>query len=157
MDFYPTPESATIALLSRVTLSRDIWEPACGEMDISKVLEAHHHCVKSTDITSGNDFFGYHEHVECDIVTNPPFSMGLEFVEHALKLTSGKVYMLLPIGFMTSASRRPLMTSGHLEKAIILVKRLRIRTHYGEINSQFNHVWYVFNKENHRPAILEFI
>jgi len=156
VDFYPTPESATLALLHCVQLSHDVWEPACGKLDISRVLEANGHTVKSTDIVFGTDFFDCHYEVSCDIVTNPPFSMGLKFVEHALKLTSGRVCMLLPIGFMTSASRNHLMTSGRLEKAIVLAKRLKIETHYGKVSSQFNHVWYIFNKSHTGPAILEF-
>jgi len=39
-EFYPTPPEATRALLSVECFEGDIWEPACGDGAISKVLEA---------------------------------------------------------------------------------------------------------------------
>ena len=37
-EFYPTPPEATLALLSAETFDGSIWEPACGEGHIAKVL-----------------------------------------------------------------------------------------------------------------------
>jgi len=37
-DFYPTPKEATQALLDREEFEGNIWEPACGEGHMSKVL-----------------------------------------------------------------------------------------------------------------------
>jgi len=37
-EFYPTPPEATRALLSVESFEGDIWEPACGDGAISKVL-----------------------------------------------------------------------------------------------------------------------
>ena len=39
-NFYPTPPEATRALLSVETFDGPIWEPACGQGHIAKVLEA---------------------------------------------------------------------------------------------------------------------
>ena len=156
LDHYPTPQSAVDTLLAHVKLSDTVWEPACGQLDISRVLQKAGHTVISTDIIHNQDFFKYDDAITHDIVTNPPFSHGLKFVEHALRLTSGNVCMLLPIGFMTSLSRFHLMRSGKLVQAIVLVKRLKIKTHYGEVSSQFNHVWYVFNNLNQTAPILGF-
>ncbi len=144
-DYYPTPSEATLILLANQELSANIWEPACGQLHISKVLEEKGHRVKSTDINEGEDFFEQDTVFTGDIVTNPPFKYAQKFVEHALTLTSGRVCMLMALGFMTSQSRKPLMTSGKLEKIIIITKRLKIETHYGEITSQFNHAWFIFN------------
>ena len=51
-DFYPTPPEATEALLNRYEFNRDIWEPACGDGAISKVLDAKGHDVISTDLNN---------------------------------------------------------------------------------------------------------
>lgn len=154
-DYYPTPRVATEVLLHHQYLEVDIWEPACGELDISKVLIEKGHRVKSTDINLGDDFFLTSTKFSGDIVTNPPYSHAKEFVEHGLRLASGRTCMLMALGFMTSQSRKPLMNSGKLEKIIVITKRLKIQTHYGEISSQFNHAWFVFNPQGtHRTEII---
>lgn len=39
-DYYPTPPEATQALLGVESFDGDIWEPACGDGAICRVLEA---------------------------------------------------------------------------------------------------------------------
>jgi hypothetical protein len=107
-EFYPTPPEATRALLSVETFHGSIWEPACGDGGIAKVLEDHGHAVVSTDLhaygvgTSGVDFLREIQPRARHIVTNPPYGRGLadRFVLNALKLTrstGGKVAMLLDL------------------------------------------------------------
>jgi hypothetical protein len=38
-DFHPTPEIATVKLLEREKFHGEIWEPACGDGAMSRVLE----------------------------------------------------------------------------------------------------------------------
>ncbi len=105
-EFYPTPPEATRALLSVESFDGPIWEPACGEGSIAKVLTDHGHAVVSTDLyaygfgKSGVDFLRQREPRAKHIVTNPPYGNGLadRFLRHALSLaalTGGKVAMLL--------------------------------------------------------------
>lgn len=107
-EFYPTPLAATRALLTVEAFDGSIWEPACGEGHISKVLAAAGHEVVSTDLVSygfgegGRDFLAERAPLARNIVTNPPYGRGLAdaFVKHALALaatTGGKVAMLLNI------------------------------------------------------------
>ena len=49
-DFYPTPSYATEALMNREFFSQKIWEPACGNGAICKVLEERGHTTVSTDL-----------------------------------------------------------------------------------------------------------
>lgn len=49
-DFYPTPPEAVRALLSVETFEGSIWEPACGDGAISKVLLDAGHEVVSSDL-----------------------------------------------------------------------------------------------------------
>src|SRR5215470_5861126 len=49
-DFYPTPPEAVRALLSVEQFDGPIWEPACGDGAISRVLEEQGHQVTSTDL-----------------------------------------------------------------------------------------------------------
>ena len=105
-EFYPTPPEATRALLSAESFDGDIWEPACGEGHISKVLTEAGYSVVSTDLigygygTPNRDFLAERKPLAKHIVTNPPYGRGLAdaFVSHALKLTretGGTVAMLM--------------------------------------------------------------
>lgn len=118
-EFYPTPPEATRALLSVETFDGDIWEPACGDGRIAKVLSEHGHTVVATDLhaygvgTSGIDFLREKNSRAKHIVTNPPYGRGLAdaFVKHALTLTretGGKVAMLLNMASLC----HPLRTAG---------------------------------------------
>lgn len=54
-DFYPTPAHVTEALLERETFKGTMWEPACGDGAMSRILEQKlPHCrIVSTGI---NDY-----------------------------------------------------------------------------------------------------
>lgn len=88
-DFYPTPPALTEALLSVETFDHDIWEPACGDGAISKLLEARGHNVVSTDLvdrgygTPRRDFLMERGDEGDCLITNPPFRLWYEFAEHA--------------------------------------------------------------------------
>ena len=49
-DYYATDPKAVEMLLELEQFSPVIWEPACGEGHISKVLQAHGYQVISTDL-----------------------------------------------------------------------------------------------------------
>lgn len=111
-DFYPTPPEATIALLNVETFDGPIWEPACGDGAISKVLEAAGLPVISSDLVdrgygeSNIDFLMEWQARTPHIVTNPPFKLALQFVEHALSLTTGKVCLLGRLAWLEGQTRR---------------------------------------------------
>lgn len=105
-EFYPTPPEAVRALLSVEGFDGSIWEPACGEGAIAKVLAATGHEVVSTDRyaygfgETGVDFLAEQRPRARHIVTNPPYGHGLAdaFMVKALTLsreTGGKVALLL--------------------------------------------------------------
>ena len=84
-DYYATDPKAVEMLLELEQFAPVIWEPACGEGHISKVLQAHGYQVISTDLVYRG--FGDPEPLdflketldgfEGDIITNPPYSTGL--------------------------------------------------------------------------------
>ena len=114
-DYYATDPRAVELLLEMEAFAPVIWEPACGEGHISKVLEAHGHEVISTDLIYRGfgdpdplDFLTETiEGFEGDIITNPPYSVGLEFVERALESVrpGGKVAMFLKVQFLEGQKR----------------------------------------------------
>lgn len=107
-DLYPTPPDVTVGLLLFLSLPKGtkIWDPACGEGDMVDVFEKMGYPGSSgTDILDGTDF------LQCDtangadwIITNPPFSLAEEFIEHCAIL--GKPFALLLKSQFWHASRR---------------------------------------------------
>lgn len=121
-DYYATdPHSVEIFLdaLKRdfVVIRNKIWECACGEGNISEVLEKNGYQVMSTDLIdrgygiSGVDFLNcMYKEPEVDILTNPPYKYAKEFVEHALEISSKGDYviMYLKIQFLEGKARKKL-------------------------------------------------
>jgi hypothetical protein len=115
-EFYPTPPEATRALLAVEEFDGPIWEPACGDGGIAKVLSDHGHAVISTDLhaygygETGIDFLRERTPRAKHIVTNPPYGFGLadRFVTKALALTAetgGKVAMFLNLSSLCHRQR----------------------------------------------------
>jgi hypothetical protein len=98
-----------------------LWECACGEADISRILESARFEAITTDLVDrgfgrgGNDFLTFHATYADHIVTNPPYSpppgLAARFVERALTRIrpGGTVCMLLPINWEAAQSHRHLM------------------------------------------------
>ena len=81
-DFYPTPCEVTLSLLNFLMIPKNkiIWEPACGDGDMSRVMQEIGYTVKESDIQKGEDFLEI-PIKECDwIITNPPFSKAEQFI-----------------------------------------------------------------------------
>jgi hypothetical protein len=121
-EFYPTPPQATRALLSVEPFDGSIWEPACGEGHISKVLTGAGYEVVSTDLIQRGygqgevDFLQQTRPLAKHIITNPPYGRGLgdAFVLKALELTAatgGSVAMLLNLASLAHPSRHAFWVS----------------------------------------------
>lgn len=121
-EFYPTPVEGTRALLSVERFDGPIWEPACGNGAISKVLHQAGYHVVSTDLidrgysTGRINFLAESQPRAKHIITNPPYGGGLadSFVRHALRLTretGGSVAMLLDFASLAHPLRHALYIS----------------------------------------------
>jgi hypothetical protein len=147
-DQYETPAWATRALVPHIPERvRNIWEPACGSGKMVAEL-SRTHSVGGTDIQSGEDFFSTQGYGGDAIITNPPYSIAQEFIEHALELTmaqSGFVAMLLRCDFDHAKTRRHLFSNhAAFAKKLVLTKRIRwIEDSKG--SPSFNHAWYLFD------------
>ena len=131
-DFYPTPPKATKALLAAETFEGDIWEPACGDGAISKVLEEAGYTVHSSDLidrgygTSGVDFLLDYQTTADNIITNPPFKHSQEFVEHALRRSHKKVAMLCRLAWLEGKARQRLFQSTPIARVWVFSARISI-------------------------------
>ena len=129
-DFYPTPPEGTEALLRVEQFAGPIWEPACGDGAISKVLAEHGYEVISTDLvnrgfgTSRVDFLMEHRSLAPNIVTNPPFKMVAPFLRQSLNLSTRKVAMLLRLACLEGTERREIYDSSPLARVWVFSRRL---------------------------------
>jgi hypothetical protein len=99
-SFYRTPPPVTHGLLAAERFQRVIWEFACGDGSISKVLIENGHEVISTDLIDrgygegGRDFLQERKRRADAAVTNPPFERADEFAQHLIKLGVRKFALL---------------------------------------------------------------
>lgn len=127
-DYYPTPPHATEALLRVESFLGAVWEPACGQGDISRTLEAAGYSVVSTDLVNRGygtpriDFLMERESQAPNIVTNPPFKMAEDFARHALSMAPHKVAFLLRLNFLEGIARRDVLE--RLARVWVFSKRL---------------------------------
>jgi hypothetical protein len=163
MDFYPTPERGTQALLRVETFIGDIWEPACGDGSMSRAIESFGYKVYSTDIQPrgyGNrlDFFFAGDLLAPNIITNPPFVLSQEFAERALLLGCNKLALLNKLAFLEGVDRTKWLQTTPLKNVWVFSRRLKM-TRNGEEErikggGMIAFAWFVWEKEySGRPMI----
>jgi hypothetical protein len=104
-DFYETPYSMTEHLVRNEVFDSalSVCEPACGDGAIVKVLKD---CFDG-EITSYDvevDFLTETKQYNY-IITNPPFSLALEFVKKAKTVATDKFALLLPLSYLHGKQR----------------------------------------------------
>ena len=110
-DFYPTPAWATEALLDYESFEGDVWEPACGDGAMAKVLTNAGLTVYSTDLHNrgfgvpGINFLMTKGWALDNIITNPPFGLAEEFILRALCMAKKKVAIFSRLAILESAGR----------------------------------------------------
>lgn len=109
-DFYETPYSLTWQLLENegFDFSRKVLEPSCGNGAISNELikKFGPENVEYSDISEGHDFLLREEWDKVDyIITNPPFSLAMEFILKAKKIAKNKFAFLLPLSYLHGEER----------------------------------------------------
>lgn len=157
-DYYATEPKALELLLEQITLDKNIWECACGEGHLGKVLEEHGYTVKATDLIDrgygrgGTDFLQQTEIWHGDILTNPPYKYAQEFVEKALSLIPDghKVIMFLKVQFLEGKARRKMFEKYPPKYVYVSSSRLRCALNgdfdrYAKSNA-VTYAWYIWEK-----------
>jgi len=117
-DFYATHPTALEKFLPEIRL-RNVWECACGEGHLAKVLDRIGLLGKASDLVdrgygeTGENFLDSFKKWDGDILTNPPYKDALMFCQHALRRISGnnKVVMLMRIQFLEGQRRKSFLQS----------------------------------------------
>ena len=159
-DLYETPACAVHALLAVEPVPLSCWEAACGPGAIVRVLRQSGRAVIATDLNdwgcpdskSGVDFLLERKGPPGvpAIVTNPPFKLAEEFVEHAINLAP-EVYMLLRLAFLEGMRWRTKGFQDHLARVWVFAPRLPFMHRHGydgpkNSNSGMPFAWFVFHR-----------
>jgi len=155
-DYYATPKIAVDELLRLETFNRDVWECACGEGHISKVLESNGYNVKSTDLVDRGygevqDFLTTTERIDYDIITNPPFSKATEFLTHAMEIMEqgNRLVMLLRIQFLEGVKRGQIYKEYPPKKIYVSSRNIRCAKNGDFKNATGNastYCWFIWEK-----------
>ena len=169
-DYYATEPHAVELLLAEEQFSPVIWECACGEGHLSKVLESRGYRVISTDLIyrgygdlESLDFLKYTlDGFDGDIITNPPYRYALEFIQRALESVKPgrKVAMFLKLQFLEGKERKHFFLENPPKVVYVSSSRLKCA-----INGEFEKVkssavayaWFVWVKGFHGDPIIRWI
>lgn len=159
-DAYWTPGWCTQTVLDRVEFPPMIWEPACGEGHICRVLQVCRLSFVGSDLVdhgygeTGIDFLAAEKMPPgcTSIMTNPPYALAEAFIRKALELTKphqGRVAMLLRNEYDCAARRRDLFEHPAFYKKIVLTKRPRwfdkeTERIYKSSSPRHNFAWFVW-------------
>lgn len=159
-DYYATHPKAVELLLEQEKFCNEVWEPACGEGHISKVLENNGYKVHSSDLIYrgyGNlgsvDFLKFEtdKELKIDIISNPPYSYAKDFVEKSLDLIQNgcKVAMFLKLQFLEGKSRKELFKK-YPPKVVYVSSARLLCAKNGEFekypSSAVAYAWFVWEK-----------
>lgn len=169
-DYYATDPKAMELLLEVENFAPVVWECACGEGHLSKVLEEHGHKVISTDLI----YRGYGSskpldflreatnYFDGDIITNPPYKYALEFVQRALEIIppGRKVAMFLKLTFLEGQKRKDFFLHNPPKTVYVSSSRL-ICAMNGEFekypSSAVAYAWFVWEKGYAGDPVIKWI
>ncbi len=164
-DFYVTPASGVERFLAAEQFPGITWEPACGDGAISKQLGPR---TVSTDVVTNRgfrcrrmDFLTDKPTFKFDhIVTNPPFTHTMEFVQRALGYRPKKVAMLARLLWLEGKSRREFFETSGLTRVWVYSGRINVARNgddYGGKPGMVAYAWYVWERGHRGPATLGWI
>jgi hypothetical protein len=155
-DFFPTPAWATEALVDNERFDGDIWECACGNGAMSRVLEGVNHKTVSSDLfdrgygESGIDFLTASRKSD-NIITNPPYNAAEGFVAKGLELAERKFALLLRLAFLEGANRqRTIFSQSPPARVWVFSERITFYPDGAEVKGSGTtaYAWFVWDKDS---------
>jgi hypothetical protein len=157
-DLYVTPPWCVHALVPHLMRPRRVWEPAAANGQMAAALRECGLEVVTSDIATGTDFLAEQDVRGVDhVITNPPYALAQEFIEHALKLMCpgrGAVAMLLSAQYDFAKTRQHLFGPPFAKK---LALTRRIVWFEPKIASPSeNHCWMIWDWQYIGPPTLAY-
>ena len=151
-DFYPTPTWCYENLDINWSQFSTAHEPCCGDGRIIDWLEEQGVPTTYSEINEELDFFEWNEEVDL-ILTNPPFSLAQEFIDHALPRAQTTI-MLMRINYLGSIKRHEWWKEKCPTALYVLSKRPSFT---GAGTDATEYCWYVWDKTNRLPTGIQFV
>ena len=176
-DFYATNPKAVEMLLEKYQFNENgNWLECCvGQGHISKVIENKFNCnVDGIDIvdrgypnTIVSDYLTWETDTKYDnIISNPPYSLGKEFVEKSIELLNdnGKLAMFLKVQFLEGDKRED-MYDKYPPKYIYVFRNRMATWNNGEpldTNGKrwattMCHAWFIWEKNSTTEPIIRWL
>jgi len=165
-DFYPTPPDAIYPLLEREKFEGEIWACACGDGAISNILKEYNYNVYSSDLIDRNygetgiDFLKSNKKTD-NIITNPPFKLGIDFAYHSNQLATKKIALFSRINFLEGVARSKMFKLTPIKKVYIFSRRITFtnpdsnkKTHGG---GMLAFAWYIWERGYEGKPYIEWI
>ena len=168
-DYYATDPKAMYKLLEYEKFNKNIWEPACGEGNLSKVLKEHGHNVYSTDLIDRGyqdelmDFLNTENKWFGDIITNPPFKYATEFIKKSLESIEleNKVAMFMKLNYLSGVKRYNEIYSIYPPQRVYVFSSRIACSKNNDPNlfkgGAMDYAWFVWEKGKYAPTELKWI
>lgn len=145
IDACQTPPYAVAPLLPYLQRYSQLWEPAAGEGYLAAALEKAGHVVVKTDILTGQNFFFTQPPYRIPIITNPPYSVKVEWLARCYELEL-PFALLLPVDTIALGEAQALFEQHGIE-IIWLNRRVNFKMPqrgWGG-RAQFSTAWFTNN------------
>lgn len=151
-DFYPTPLWCLENLEVDWSKFSSIHEPCKGDGRLYNWFKNQNLKVSYSEINEGLDFFDWDEKVDL-ILTNPPFSIAQEFIDHSLD-RANTVFMLLRLNYLGSIKRYDWWVKNSPSSLFVLSKRPSFT---GSGTDATDYAWFVWDKTSRIPKGVHFV
>lgn len=152
-DFYPTPLWCIENLDLDWSKFETAHEPCKGDGRLYDWLISKSIATTYTEITEGLDFFDWNGPTDL-IITNPPFSLAAEFVDHACK-NATTVFMLLRLNLLIPSIKRYEWWKSNPPVALYVLSKRPSFT--GSGTDATDYAWFVWDKSSRIPRGVHFV
>lgn len=164
-DWYVEPEWCVEALKARVPFIGHIHDPCCGMGTIPRIMGG-----TGADLVDRG--YGYPQRdfltdqtAYDNIVTNPPYNIAQQIIEHALKTARMRVAALVQVKFLASQRRHKLFTRDETERVLMFSRRPSMPpgaqlAEKGESirgGGSIDFCWVVWCRGNLAPTVLDWV
>lgn len=176
-DFYATNPKAVTMLLEKYNILKTgnkVLEPCCGMGHISKTVEKYYGIdVDKIDLVDRgcgaiiDDFLTHSFDNQYDtIITNPPYSLALEFIEKSLDIVNpnGVVAMFLKIQFLEGQKRKEFFESNPPKYIYVFRNRMATWNNGEELDpngkrwaTTMCHAWFIWEKGSKTEPIVRWL
>ena len=176
LDWFATPPWATRAGAEIVKImdpyATTVWEPACGDGIMARVLTEYFNIVQASDIhdfgcgaligdfLNENSFPADRFETPDWVITNPPFHSAQEFIKPGLRVARRGVAVLCRLAFLEGAERFDTHT-GNYPLKILAPFCERVPMQLGPYNPDGStmtaYAWFIYTKEGIRICTTRFI